>query len=411
MPTSSERSIAIKIRNLSKHYALLGKSTKSESVTALDNINIDVYQGEVIGIAGPNGSGKSTLLKILSEVTAPDSGFVEIQGEIASILEVGIGFNPDLSGRKNIYLNARLHGLQKKEVDDKLNKIIDLFGFPKFLDTPVKQYSSGMFMRLAFAVVVNIDADIYLFDEVLSVGDSTFRNKIINLIRILRNNGKTILIVTHTPGYIGEICNKMLLLNEGKIEIYDITNIVLMQYRKALLNNSLNENQKINVICRNEKELLNIKQTLDNVNSENQFDIINASVSNLENTSDSIIYGDKEINFEFECYYQTKERLQIAFAIINKEDYVISTHTFDTPPVGKNKIIAKMTFPPKTFNEAECIIDVFVFFDGLLSVLYQHIFIFNIKSKHNHTFSLEKYYLSLVNLPVDKNTISVVNTF
>ncbi|MDA3819029.1 MAG: ABC transporter ATP-binding protein, partial [Candidatus Delongbacteria bacterium] len=227
MPTSSDIP-AINIQNLSKSYRLCNK--KGNTVKALDNVSLNINQGEVVGIIGPNGSGKSTLLKILSEITAPDSGTIKIHGKVASILEVGTGFNPDLSVLKNIYLNARLHGMKKKEVDEKFDAIVELFGFRHFLDTPVKQYSSGMYMRLAFAVVVYIDADIYLFDEILSVGDLTFQNKIIDRIKMLNNKNKTICIVTHAPNIIAEFVNRISLLMKGKITNTGHPNEVIYKY-------------------------------------------------------------------------------------------------------------------------------------------------------------------------------------
>src|SRR6056297_1325492 len=233
MQTSSNHNV-IKVGSLSKTYTLPGNS-RQKHVTALSDINLDVIKGEMIGIIGPNGSGKSTLLKIISEITAPDSGFVDIQGKVASILEVGTGFNPDLTGRENIYLNARLHKMKKKEVDSKLHNILNIFGFPKFLDSPVKQYSSGMYMRLAFAIVVNIDADIYLFDEVMSVGDMAFQERALEIMKHLNRQGKTIGIVTHAPDQIVEIVDRMVLLNNGRIVTVNTPEKVVQYYRKTTL--------------------------------------------------------------------------------------------------------------------------------------------------------------------------------
>jgi ABC-type polysaccharide/polyol phosphate transport system ATPase subunit len=242
MPTSSNDNFAIRIRNLSKSYTLKNAVGKNEKLIALDNVSMDIKQGEAIGIIGPNGSGKSTLLKILSEITAPDSGSVEINGKVASILEVGTGFNPDLSGRKNIYLNARLHGMKKAEVDTKFQQIVDLFGFPNFLDTPVKHYSSGMYMRLAFAVVVHIDADIYLFDEVLSVGDVEFQRKAPDTILELKQKNKTVLIVSHHLSQIDRICDKLALFTTGKIIQYGNPFEVGIFYSKAHKNKEIRKN-------------------------------------------------------------------------------------------------------------------------------------------------------------------------
>jgi ABC-type polysaccharide/polyol phosphate transport system ATPase subunit len=239
MPTSSNDNFAIRIRNLSKSYSLKNKQGKDEKLIALDNISLDIQQGEAIGIIGPNGSGKSTLLKILSEITAPDSGSVEIKGKVASILEVGTGFNPDLSGRKNIYLNARLHGMNKAEVDAKFEQIVDLFGFPNFLDTPVKHYSSGMYMRLAFAVVVHIDADIYLFDEVLSVGDEEFRGKTQQKLVTLKTQMKTVFFVTHTPNEFINNFDYIISFRKGLIKHYGEPLSVLIKEQSELINTDI----------------------------------------------------------------------------------------------------------------------------------------------------------------------------
>jgi len=220
MPTLSNNNIAIKVNKLSKCYSIKNAEKGKGVIHALDDVSFEVEKGEIIGIIGPNGSGKSTLLKIISEITAPTSGSVEICGHVASILEVGTGFNPDLSGRKNIYLNARLHGMKKAEVDVKFNDIVELFGFSDFLDTPVKQYSSGMYMRLAFAVVVHLDADIYLFDEVLSVGDAEFRGKVIEKLEELKKFTKTVMFVSHNMNEFINVCDKMLALEKGKCISY-----------------------------------------------------------------------------------------------------------------------------------------------------------------------------------------------
>jgi len=409
MPTSFEKPLALKIQNLSKKYMLKYGKNKGDNIIALDNLSLDIYQGEIIGIIGPNGSGKSTMLKIISEVTSPDSGFVEANGKIASILEVGTGFNPDLSGRKNIYLNARLHGMKKEEVDAKFDKIVELFGFPRFLDSPIKSYSSGMYMRLAFAVVVNINADIYLFDEVLSVGDVMFRDKIIELIKCLQDENKTILFVTHSPGDISDICNKILLLNEGKKLIYDLPNEVLFYYGKMRQSNPSIKNITKNKALRDKKDLLKIKQTFSNVNTEDEFNIIKASVSNADGNSDAVLDAQKETIVEFECTYSTVKNVYLGFTVKNEADTIITTHLFDQLPSGKNSIIAKMTYPPDTFNETVFIIDVLVMIDDILSAFYQNIVIFKVESSKKYKVSWRNNYFSLVNLPVLNSSVTLLS--
>lgn len=239
MPTLSDKIIALKICNLSKSFTIRNQNGRNEKLSALDNISFEVYKGEVLGIMGPNGSGKSTLLKIISQISAPEEGIIEVTGKVASILEVGTGFNPDLSGRRNVYLNARLHGMDKAETDSKFDRIVEMFGFPDFIDSPVKHYSSGMYMRLAFAVMVHIDADIYLFDEVLSVGDAGFKKQVMSKLKEMSLMNKTLLFVSHNPNEFINFCDKLLALNHGKNIAYGAPEEVLLLEHKQLGNDGL----------------------------------------------------------------------------------------------------------------------------------------------------------------------------
>ncbi len=217
---------AISIRNLSKEYyraekssPFSRKSTKGTGFLAVNNISLDIKKGEIVCITGHNGSGKSTLLKMIAEVSQPTAGEIEIDGKVASILEIGIGFQPEISGYENIFLSGAMYGLKKSEIEKKIDKIIDMFGFPEFINTPVKYYSSGMYMRLAFSIIVNIEADIYLFDEVTSVGDTEFRTKVTREISRLKSNNATILVVTHTPALFSRISDKFIIFDKGRISV------------------------------------------------------------------------------------------------------------------------------------------------------------------------------------------------
>jgi ABC-type polysaccharide/polyol phosphate transport system ATPase subunit len=237
---------AIVIKNLSKvflkkegldrisFWQKIFKTNKSSNFFALKDINLEIKQGEIIGIIGPNGAGKSTLLKILAEVTPPSKGEVEIYGKLASILEIGIGFQPELSGYENIFLVGQLYGLRKKEIAKKIEKIIELFGFPNFINTEVKYYSSGMYMRLAFSIIINIEADIYLFDEILNVGDAAFQWQALAEIKKLKEKGKTVLIVTHVPKTIHNLCDRMLLLIKSEQISFDHPNDVIIEYQRII---------------------------------------------------------------------------------------------------------------------------------------------------------------------------------
>lgn len=188
---------------------------------ALKDINFEVQEGDVVGIIGKNGAGKSTLLKILSQITEPSSGKVEIYGRIASLLEVGTGFHPELSGRENIYMNGTILGMTKKEIDSKLDEIIDFSGVEKFIETPVKFYSSGMKVRLGFSVAAYLNPEILIIDEVLAVGDYEFQQKCLGKMNFVsKEEGRTVLFVSHQMDAISSLCRSILLLDEGKVQYY-----------------------------------------------------------------------------------------------------------------------------------------------------------------------------------------------
>lgn len=191
---------------------------KNEKFTALDGVSINVKKGETLGLIGRNGAGKSTLLKLLSRVTAPTEGEIRINGKISSMLEVGTGFHPELTGRENVYLNGAILGMSRKEVDERIEEIIDFSECRKFIDTPVKRYSSGMFVKLAFSVMAHLNADIMLMDEVLAVGDMAFQKKCIDkMVSVARDEGKTIIYVSHNMQTIRQLCNRCVVLDGGKV--------------------------------------------------------------------------------------------------------------------------------------------------------------------------------------------------
>ena len=189
-----------------------------KKVLALDNISFDIAEGERIGIIGENGAGKSTLLKILSRITTPTNGKVKIKGRIASLLEVGTGFHPELTGMENIYLNGAIYGLSSKEIDRKLDQIIDFSGVEKYIDTPVKRYSSGMYVRLGFAVAAYLEPDILLIDEILAVGDAEFQKKCLGKMKTLGGQGRTVIFVSHNMTAVENLCDKVFVLIKGKLK-------------------------------------------------------------------------------------------------------------------------------------------------------------------------------------------------
>ena len=194
---------------------------KGDRFLALDDVNLEIFRGERVGIIGANGAGKSTLLKLLSRITSPTDGSIAYRGRIASMLEVGTGFHPELTGRDNIYLNGAILGMTRAEVDKKIDKIIEFSECEKFIDTPVKRYSSGMFVKLAFAVASHLDAEIMIMDEVLAVGDMKFQKKCISKMRELAiDENRTVLYVSHNMGTIQDLCSRCIVLEHGK-KVYD----------------------------------------------------------------------------------------------------------------------------------------------------------------------------------------------
>lgn len=197
----------------------LFKRNQREKRVVLDGVSLKVKQGECVALIGVNGSGKSTLLKLMTKIIYPNKGKIITNGKLTSLLELGAGFHPDFSGRENIYFNASIFGLTKKEIDERLDQIIEFSELGTYIDNPVRTYSSGMYMRLAFSVAINVDAEILLVDEILSVGDQHFQEKCLNKMKELRNEGKTMVFVTHSMGQVKELCNRAIWLSNGKIKM------------------------------------------------------------------------------------------------------------------------------------------------------------------------------------------------
>lgn len=308
--------IAIKIENLSKKF-LIGKgsyntlretigsifSRKSKKIEfiALDNITLEIRKGDVIGVIGKNGAGKSTLLKVLSKITQPSHGRVEILGNISSLLEVGTGFHPELTGRENIYLNGSLLGMSKKEIKSKLENIISFSGVEQFIDTPIKHYSSGMQVRLAFAVAANLDSEILLIDEVLAVGDYEFRKKCMSKMNSLSHDeDRTIVFVSHNLAAIQSLCNRCVLLEKGKIVAEGEPDHVINQYKfrqKDQATSSL-------IDYRQEKRSQEVKYS--KLGNNKVFEIDEEVILNVEIESTQKF---KNLLLEFHIYNQDDEKI------------------------------------------------------------------------------------------------------
>jgi lipopolysaccharide transport system ATP-binding protein len=227
------------------------KKGTSDFVWSLKDVNFEVKQGEVLGIIGRNGAGKSTLLKVLSKVTAPTTGRVNVRGRIASLLEVGTGFHPELTGRENIFLNGAILGMTKVEIRSKFDEIVDFSGVERYIDTPVKRYSSGMYVRLAFAVAAFLEPEILIVDEVLAVGDAEFQKKCLGRMKdVSVNDGRTVLFVSHNIAAVRGLCTSGLLMNQGQVECFSSVSTVLDAYFSTP-NNEMNGTRQVGDIAKN----------------------------------------------------------------------------------------------------------------------------------------------------------------
>lgn len=240
--------IDLELRNVSKRYRVRQESGGATSQNglmrqlkslyrghsefwAVKDVSFAVKRGEALGIIGHNGAGKSTILKLLSNITAPTSGVITINGRLSALIEVGSGFHPELTGRENIYLSGSILGMRRREITDKLDRIIDFAGVRQFIDTPVKRYSSGMYVRLGFAIAAHLDPDVLLLDEVLAVGDASFQAKCMHRIFQLKKKGTTIVFISHDLSSVGRLCDRALLLNEGRVAASGMPTDVIVEYK------------------------------------------------------------------------------------------------------------------------------------------------------------------------------------
>ena len=221
--------------NSLKEKILFWNRNNKEKREVLKNINLEIREGEAVALIGVNGSGKSTLLKLMTKIIYPNKGQLETYGKLTSLLELGAGFHMDFSGRENIYFNASIFGLTKKEIDKRLQQIIEFSELGEYIDNPVRTYSSGMFMRLAFSVAINVDAEILLVDEILSVGDQHFQEKCLNKMKELREEGKTMVFVTHSMESVRNLCDRAVWLYNGEIRMDGNTNEVVDEYLKVTM--------------------------------------------------------------------------------------------------------------------------------------------------------------------------------
>lgn len=317
---------------------LSGRSDKSattkEEFWALKDVSFEIQQGDRVGIIGRNGAGKSTLLKILSRITDPTAGRISIRGRVASLLEVGTGFHPELSGRENIFLNGAILGMSRAEIRKKFDEIVAFAEVEKFLDTPVKRYSSGMYVRLAFAVAAHLEPEILVVDEVLAVGDAQFQKKCLGKMEdVSKNQGRTVIFVSHQIGTIAQLCDKTMLLKRGTLAAFDSTSKVIDKY---LNKENYSESNKY----KSEKKLLdhhgNLFEEVYTVNDSNK---------------EAEEFGFSE-SISVCCLIKLKSgnsNLKVGVTLQNIHGYYISTsiHEIEKEELAnKDFITVKVTFPP-----------------------------------------------------------------
>ncbi len=333
-----------KVRGKEDPYLKVGEvndrssTGNSEYVWALNDINFEVERGEVLGIIGKNGAGKSTLLKILSRVTSPTTGEIKTKGRIASLLEVGTGFHGEMTGRENIYLNGAILGMTKKEINSKIDEIIEFSGCARYIDTPVKRYSSGMTVRLAFAVAAFLEPDILIIDEVLAVGDAEFQKKAIGKMQdISRGDGRTVLFVSHNMAAIQSLCNRVILMENGRITNKD----------------GGKPSEVIGSYLRSNKNEVDYK-----IQSENlKIDIDQQSIYNFNEPL--------EINLKIELLNQKSKEIYLDFAVVNQlEEFVLHyIMSFDEENIklkqGINNISLKIENPGLALGEYSMVIYIY----------------------------------------------------
>jgi lipopolysaccharide transport system ATP-binding protein len=278
------------------------RNHEANTIWALKDVSFEVWPGEVIGIIGRNGAGKSTLLKILSRITDPTSGRLELYGRIASLLEVGTGFHPELTGRENTYLNGAILGMTKSEIKRKFDEIVAFAEIEKFIDTPVKFYSSGMYVRLAFAVAAHLEPEILVLDEVLAVGDTAFQQKCLGKMRDVSSHGRTVLLVSHSMATVAQLCKQTIWLNEGRVEEFGPSDGVIQSY--------LHSQKAVGAeFTRDETE----------VDQARAICILGARIRSSENKTVSILDAKRPFSIEIDYKVTSRTLAWVGFTISTQE--------------------------------------------------------------------------------------------
>lgn len=334
------------------------------SILALNDVSFEVKQGEILGIIGRNGAGKSTLLKILSRVTTPTKGSVKIKGRIGSLLEVGTGFHPELTGKENIYLNGAILGMRRYEIDMKLDEIVAFAEIEKFMDTPVKRYSSGMYVRLAFAVAAHLDPEILVVDEVLAVGDAEFQKKCLGKMGDIAQGGRTVLFVSHNMEAVKILCSKGMLLSMGRVNYYGSSDEAVSNY----LQNKGNQITEVN------------NEDVNTAPGNDYIRIKNASVKSLSNDFSENISISDNFCIELEYWNKTSKKIIPSFCIYDEYGHLLAPsfslysnneETIDFENLTGDLINCKCFYPSGLFNTGMYSVNfLFFFWDDYHRTIY-----------------------------------------
>ena len=314
-------------------------SQSSNTFWALKDVSFEVQKGEVLGIIGRNGAGKTTLLKILSRVTEPTEGEVKIRGRVGSLLEVGTGFHPELTGRENIFLNGAILGMRKEEIKKKFDEIVAFSEVEKFLDTPMKRYSSGMYVRLAFAVAAHLEPEILLVDEVLAVGDAAFQKKCLGKMGDVAKEGRTVLFVSHSMGAMKQLCSRCLFIEEGKVIEDGETLSVIDLYLKRIVNDNSQKAEKY------------FEEILDK-----EFQVLSVRMLNEVGEITQKYFCDEPIFIELICVARKALPGLYGYMTLNKDGIcVLTSDTYDIPPncldsLPPNRYKVTIRIPPRTIG-------------------------------------------------------------
>ncbi len=344
----SSKDLAVSVRGLSKSYTIahnavkhsmasealihgiknIGKRSTKETFWALQDVSFDISKGEVVGIIGRNGAGKSTLLKVLSQITEPTKGEIRLYGRVGALLEVGTGFHPELTGRENIFLNGAILGMKKSEISRQFDEIVDFAEVEKFLDTPVKRYSSGMYVRLAFAVAAHLNPEILIVDEVLAVGDAQFQKKCLGKMQnVSQQEGKTVLFVSHNMAAIEHMCSSAILLSKGTLKVEGETSLIVSEY---LSQASLSHSETLSLADRKDRS------------GTGEVKLTNFFIEDQAGLKLDTVFSGMDVNFVFEYRAdasKTPRQVDVGFSIQDNKEQTLfvlyssyTAQTFDTVP-------------------------------------------------------------------------------